>query len=51
MIGPQADNLLAEIALAMQNRLPLSAIADTMHAYPTFPEAVEAAALASPRAL
>lgn len=51
MIGPQADSLLAEIALAMQNRLPLSAIADTMHAYPTFPEAVEAAALAIPRAL
>jgi pyruvate/2-oxoglutarate dehydrogenase complex dihydrolipoamide dehydrogenase (E3) component len=51
MIGPQADSLLAEIALAMQNRLPLSAIADTMHAYPTFPEAVEAAALAFPRPL
>lgn len=48
LVGPHASSILAEIALAMQHRLPVSAIAETMHAYPTFPEAVEAAALAPP---
>ncbi|HXG24760.1 MAG TPA: hypothetical protein VNJ09_09415, partial [Chthonomonadales bacterium] len=48
LVGPHASSILAEIALAMQQRLPVSAIAETMHAYPTFPEAVEAAALAPP---
>lgn len=45
MVGHSASSLLPEVALAMQNHLPLSAIAHTMHAYPTFSEAVEAAAL------
>jgi pyruvate/2-oxoglutarate dehydrogenase complex dihydrolipoamide dehydrogenase (E3) component len=48
LVGPDAASLLAEIALAMRHRLPVSAIAETIHAYPTFPEAVEAAALAVP---
>lgn len=48
IVGPQASALIAEIALAMSHRLPVSAIADTMHAYPSFPEAIEAAALATP---
>lgn len=48
LVGPHASSILAEIALAMQHHLPVSAIAETMHAYPTFPEAVEAAALAPP---
>jgi dihydrolipoamide dehydrogenase len=45
LVGPHASSILAEIALAMQHHLPVSAIAETMHAYPTFPEAVEAAAM------
>lgn len=48
IIGPSASSLISEIALAMQHHLPLSAIAETMHAYPSFPEAIEAAALSAP---
>jgi pyruvate/2-oxoglutarate dehydrogenase complex dihydrolipoamide dehydrogenase (E3) component len=47
LIGPHASSILSEIAVCMQNRLPVSAIANTMHAYPSFPEAVEAAALSA----
>lgn len=48
MVGPYASSLLGEIALAIQHDLPISAIAETMHAYPSFPEAIEAAALSTP---
>lgn len=48
IVGPQASSIIGEVALAMQHGLPVSAIADTMHAYPSFPEAIEAAALATP---
>jgi len=48
LIGPDASSVIAEIALCMRSRLPVTAITDTMHAYPTFPEAVEAAALSAP---
>jgi pyruvate/2-oxoglutarate dehydrogenase complex dihydrolipoamide dehydrogenase (E3) component len=48
IIGPDASSVISEIALCMKNHLPIAAIADTMHAYPSFPEAVEAAALAAP---
>ena len=48
LIGHEASSLIGEIAICMQHRLPVSAIADTMHAYPSFPEAVEAAALYGP---
>ena len=47
LIGPHASSIIAELALAMRNHLPISAIADTMHAYPSFPEAIEAAALSA----
>lgn len=47
LIGPDASSIISEIAVCMRHRLPVSAIADTMHAYPSFPEAVEAAALAA----
>ncbi|MBC7526354.1 MAG: NAD(P)/FAD-dependent oxidoreductase [Chthonomonadaceae bacterium] len=47
LIGPQASSVLAELAVAMRNHLPITAIAETMHAYPSFPEAVEAAALSA----
>lgn len=45
LIGQHASSILAEIAVCMQNHVPVSAIADTMHAYPSFPEVVESAAL------
>jgi hypothetical protein len=32
--------MIAEIALVMRHRLPVSAISDTIHVYPTMSEAV-----------
>jgi pyruvate/2-oxoglutarate dehydrogenase complex dihydrolipoamide dehydrogenase (E3) component len=48
ILGPMASSLLGEVALAMKHNLPVRAIADTMHAYPSFPEAIESAALSAP---
>ena len=48
LIGPQASSIIAELAICMKHHLPVTSIADTMHAYPSFPEAVEAAALSAP---
>ena len=48
LIGPDASSIISEIAICMKNHLPVAAIASTMHAYPSFPEAVEAAALSAP---
>jgi len=48
LVGPDASSIIAELAVCMKHHLPVSAIADTMHAYPSFPEAVEAAALSAP---
>ena len=45
--GASAGGLINELCLAMRAKLPVSEIALTMHAYPTLPEAVEAAALSS----
>ena len=45
--GASAGGLINEMCLAMRANLPVSVIAQTMHAYPTLPEAVEAAALSS----
>jgi pyruvate/2-oxoglutarate dehydrogenase complex dihydrolipoamide dehydrogenase (E3) component len=50
IVGPHAGGLINEVCLAMRARLPVSEIALTMHAYPTLPEAVEAAALTSSHA-
>ncbi len=44
ILGPGATELIAEIALAMQARLPSRMLADTLHAHPTLAEAVQAAA-------
>ena len=46
IVGPSAGGLINEICLAMHARLTVGEIGRTMHAYPTLPEAVEAAALA-----
>lgn len=45
--GASAGGLINEMCLAMRANLSVADIALTMHAYPTLPEAVEAAALSS----
>lgn len=40
ILAAHAGELLAEVALAMRHRLPISAISDTIHSYPTMSEAV-----------
>lgn len=40
VIGAHATDVIQEIALAMRNRLPISAVAETIHPHPTFVEAV-----------
>ncbi len=48
--GASAGGLINELCLAMRCQLTVADIALTMHAYPTLPEAVEAAALSSSHA-
>jgi len=51
IIGHEASNLIAEMALAMQNELTLESIVDTIHAHPTMAEVwheVAALSLGSP---
>jgi len=44
IVGPQAGDLIAEIALAMKHGLGLGKIMGTVHAYPTLAEGVKLAA-------
>ncbi len=44
IVGKNAGQLIHEIAVAMKGKLPVTIIAKTIHAYPTFSEAVAAAA-------
>lgn len=44
IVGEHASDLISEVALAMQNNLPVSAIADTIHSHPTLGETVAQAA-------
>lgn len=44
IIGPGAGNIIHEYVLAMKERVPLPAIADTIHIYPTLSEALKWAA-------
>jgi dihydrolipoamide dehydrogenase len=46
LVGPRVTELVHEIALAAQQRLPLQAIAETIHAHPTLSETIGEAALA-----
>ncbi len=46
ILGPHADILVHEIAVAMYNRGPLEAITKTIHIHPTLSEAVKSAAKA-----
>ena len=43
--GPRAGELVHAVAVLMQNRVPVSGIACTIHAFPTFSEIWEAVAL------
>jgi len=45
IMGPHADDLIAEGVLAVKCSLTAKDITDTMHAHPTLPEAVLEAAL------
>lgn len=48
VIGQDASNLIAEMALAMNNELTLECVADTIHAHPTMAEAwLEASLIAN----
>ncbi len=47
IIGADASSLIAEASVAVQNNLPLEAIADSVHAHPTLPEGMKEAAEAA----
>ncbi len=47
IIGPHATELIAEIALAIQNGLTTKQVAETVHAHPTLAESVHEATLAA----
>ena len=40
MLGAYASEVIAEVALAKQHRLPVTAIGETMHVHPTMGEGV-----------
>ena len=42
-IGPHASDLVAEAALAIKNKIPLSKIEETIHVHPTLSEAFKGA--------
>ena len=44
ILSARGGEMLAEVVLAMQHDLPVAAIADTLHTYPTFGQAVQFAA-------
>lgn len=46
VIGPHATDLIAEIALAVKNKLKVDQITETIHAHPTTAEAIHEGALA-----
>jgi hypothetical protein len=41
VVGAQAGELLGELTLAMQQRLPLSALRGTIHTYPTLSTGIQ----------
>lgn len=47
VIGPHATDLIAEITLAVKNKLTSQQIAETIHAHPTTAEVIHEAALAT----
>lgn len=45
IMGPDATDIIAELTLAIQEKLPVAELAHTIHAHPTLPEAIQEAAL------
>ncbi len=45
ILGPRAGSMIGEIALAMQHGLPVRALANLVHAYPTYSDAIRQASL------
>ncbi len=45
VVGPRAGEVLAELTLAVRKRLPVTAVAATIHAYPTYADATWNAAI------
>jgi dihydrolipoamide dehydrogenase len=43
VVGPGADHWAAELTLAIRARTPVQVLADVVHAFPTFSEALEPA--------
>ena len=44
IVAPRAGEMIHELSIAVQNHLKLSAITDTIHAFPTWSEAIRVAA-------
>jgi pyruvate/2-oxoglutarate dehydrogenase complex dihydrolipoamide dehydrogenase (E3) component len=44
ILGHGAGNLIGEVALAMKHGIPAAKLGNTIHAYPTYPEAIKQAA-------
>jgi pyruvate/2-oxoglutarate dehydrogenase complex dihydrolipoamide dehydrogenase (E3) component len=44
ILGHGAGNLIGEVALAMKHGIPAGKLGNTIHAYPTYPEAIKQAA-------
>jgi pyruvate/2-oxoglutarate dehydrogenase complex dihydrolipoamide dehydrogenase (E3) component len=44
VLGHGAGSLIGEITLAMKHRIPAGQLGNTIHAYPTYPEAIKQAA-------
>ena len=47
IMGPDATDIIAEVVLAVQQRVTPEDLAHTIHAHPTLPEAIQEAALAA----
>ena len=45
IVGHSAGSLIAEVAVAIANEIPVEGLADTIHAHPTLPESVLEATL------
>jgi dihydrolipoamide dehydrogenase len=47
IMGPDATDLIAELVLAVRQRVTAEELAETIHAHPTLPEAIQEAALSA----
>jgi len=42
IVSPRAGEIVGELTLAIRTRVPLSLLADTIHAFPTFSRVLQA---------